>query len=71
MAFVSKSLSKTQLRWAVIQKARTSAEFLVKWLNYPDSANSWEPYSSLRDVVVLHDYLKLQKLHRLLNKQHR
>ena len=35
------------------------------------SANSWEPYSSLRDVVVLHDYLKLKKLHRLLNKQHR
>ena len=52
-------------------QTRTSAEFLVKWLNYPDSANSWEPYSSLRDVVVLHDYLKLHKLQRLLNKQHR
>ena len=39
----------------------TSANFFVKWLNYPDSANSWEPYSSLRDVIVLHDYLKLKK----------
>ena len=52
-------------------QTRTSAEFLVKWLNYPNSANSWEPYSSLRDVVMFHDYLKLKKLHRLINKQHR
>ena len=52
-------------------QTRTSAEFLVKWQNYPDSANSWEPYSGLRDVVIFHDYLKLHKLHRLLNKQHR
>jgi Chromo (CHRromatin Organisation MOdifier) domain len=48
-----------------------TAEFLVKWQDYPNSANSWEPYSSLRDVAVLHDYLKLKKLNRLLNKQHR
>ena len=52
-------------------QTRSSAEFLVKWQNYPDSANSWEPYSGLRDVVVFHDYLKLKKLQRLLNKQHR
>jgi Chromo (CHRromatin Organisation MOdifier) domain len=52
-------------------QSRSTAEFLVKWQDYPNSANSWEPYSSLRDVVVLHDYLKLKKLHRLLNKQHR
>ena len=52
-------------------QTRTSAEFLVRWLNYPDSQDSWEPYSSLRDVVTLHDYLKLKKLHRLINKQHR
>jgi hypothetical protein len=50
---------------------RTSIEFLVKWLNHPDSSNSWEPYSNLRDVVQLHEYLKLKNLHRLLNKQHR
>ena len=49
----------------------TSAEFLVKWLNDPDSANSLEPYSSLRDVVVIPDYLNLKKLNSLLNKRHR
>lgn len=44
----------------------TSAEFSVKWPNYPDPDNSWEPYSSMNDVVVFHDFLKLKKLHRLL-----
>ena len=52
-------------------QSRSTSEFLVKWQDYPNSANSWEPYSSLRDVVVLHNYLKLKKLNRLLNKQYR
>ena len=52
-------------------ESRTSAEFLVKWLNYPDSLATWEPYASLFDVAVFHDYLKREKLTRLLNKQHR
>ena len=29
---------------------RTHIEFFVKWLNYPSDKNTWEPYSSLRDV---------------------
>ena len=52
-------------------QTRTSARFLVRWLDYPESENSWEPYSALRDVAVLHEYLKSNKLQRLLNKQHR
>ena len=52
-------------------ESRSTSEFLVRWQDYPNSANSWEPYSSLHDVVVLHDYLKLKKMNRLLNKQHR
>jgi Chromo (CHRromatin Organisation MOdifier) domain len=50
---------------------RSASEFLVKWRDYPESENSWEPYSNLRDNAILHDYLKLKKLHRLINKQHR
>ena len=50
---------------------RSAIEFLVKWRHYPDSENSWEPYSNLRDNVILHDYLTLNNLHRLINKQHR
>ena len=52
-------------------KLRTTAQFLVKWKDYPPSSNSWEPYSSFRDVVALHEYLKSKKLQRLLNKEHR
>jgi transposase InsO family protein len=50
---------------------RSQIEFLVKWLNYPDSENSWEPYSNLRDVNKLHVYLRRHNLQKLINKQHR
>ena len=49
----------------------STIEFFVKWKDYPDSKNTWEPYTHLRDNEVLHDYLKLKGLHRLINKQHR
>jgi len=31
-------------------------EFLVKWLNYPSSENTWEPASNIIDTKVLRDY---------------
>jgi transposase InsO family protein len=40
--------------------------FLVKWLTFDDSHNSWEPYSLLRDTAKLHEYLKNQNLKRLI-----
>jgi Chromo (CHRromatin Organisation MOdifier) domain len=50
---------------------RSHIEFLVKWQDYPDSENSWEPYANLRDVDKLHDYLRENNLRKLINKQHR
>ena len=50
---------------------RTHIEFLVKWLNYPSDKKTWEPYSNLRDVVKLHDYLRHNNMTNLINKQHR
>ena len=50
---------------------RSKIEFLVKWLNYPSDKNTWEPYSNLRDVDKLHDYLRQNNLTKLINKQHR
>ena len=36
--------------------------FLVKWLGFDDTANSWEPWydngTGLRDNKVLHQYLR-------------
>ena len=49
----------------------STIEFFVKWKDYPESENTWEPYTNLRDNEVLHDYLKLKGLHRLINKQYR
>ena len=37
---------------------KTQLSFLVKWVGYDDTHNSWEPYANLRDVHVLHDYLR-------------
>jgi Chromo (CHRromatin Organisation MOdifier) domain len=45
-------------------------EFLIKWQDYPESENSWEPYENLRDVDKLHDYLRQHNLQKLINKQH-
>jgi Chromo (CHRromatin Organisation MOdifier) domain len=49
---------------------RSQIEFLVKKQDYPDSENSWELYTNLRDVGKLHDYLRENNLHKLINKQH-
>jgi hypothetical protein len=47
-------------------KKLRSLVFLVKWLGYPDSANSWEPWSNLRLTEQLHLYLRANGLQRLI-----
>ena len=32
-------------------------EFLIKWKDYDDDRNSWEPYANIRDMTVCHEYL--------------
>jgi hypothetical protein len=36
---------------------RSSLQFLVKWVGYDDTHNSWEPWKNLRDNAILHQYL--------------
>lgn len=50
---------------------KSTMEFQIKWLGYNDSHNSWEPYSNLRDLDILHDYLSQQNLSRLIPKKFR
>ena len=38
-------------------KSKRDLEFHVKWLDYDESHDSWEPYSALRDTSQLHEYL--------------
>ena len=50
-------------------KGRTTLEFYVKWLNYPDNENSWTPYSHLRDTDKLHEYLRSKNMKHLIPKK--
>jgi hypothetical protein len=59
--FVEKIISMT----GEPKKVRT-LKFLVKWVGYDDSHNSIEPWANLRDVDVLHNYLRQHKLEHLI-----
>ena len=51
---------------------KTAMRFLVKWKDFPEDANSWEPWydsrtgAGVRDNAVLHDYLRKLGLERLI-----
>ena len=49
----------------------SSMTFEVKWLNFDDSHNSWEPWANLRNTDALHRYLRLANLARLIPKEFR
>ena len=40
----------------------------IKWLNYDDTHNTWEPWSRVRLTDALHSYLKTVNLSRLIPK---
>jgi hypothetical protein len=44
--------------------------FTVKWLDYPDTENTEEPWSQLRDNVKLHEYLTSINKSRLIPKKY-
>jgi hypothetical protein len=39
-------------------KKRSTLEFLVAWLGYSEDYHSWEPYSNVKDLVALQDYVE-------------
>ena len=49
-------------------KKPTTMSFHVKWLNYDDSHNTWEPWKSLRLCEALHDYLRENKMKHFIPK---
>ena len=50
-------------------KKLTSLSFLVKWLGYDASWNSWEPWANLRRTVPLHDYLRRHNMEKLIPQE--
>jgi hypothetical protein len=52
-------------------KVRSSMKFTIKWLGYDSSKNTVEPYSNLRDLDILHDYLTHNNMAQLIPKKFR
>jgi hypothetical protein len=52
-------------------KARSSLKFLVSWVGYDDSSNSWLPYADLKNNAVLHAYLREHNMVSLIPAIHR
>jgi hypothetical protein len=46
-----------------------SLQFHVKWLGFDETHNSWEPWKNLRDLAVLHEYLKGNNLGQLIPRK--
>jgi hypothetical protein len=49
-------------------RRKSEMKFLVKWLNFDDSHNTWEPWNNLRLTDALHDYLRLKGLSSIIPK---
>ena len=49
-------------------KTPTTMSFRVKWLNYDDTHNTWEPLKNLRLCEALHDYLRENKMKHFIPK---
>ena len=50
-------------------RRKSEMKFFIKWLNYDDTHNSWEPWESRRLTDALHDYLRLHNLKKLIPKE--
>ncbi|GKT32506.1 hypothetical protein ADUPG1_006647 [Aduncisulcus paluster] len=37
---------------------KADLEFLVHWMGYEDSENTWEPLSEVQDSIAMEDYLE-------------
>jgi hypothetical protein len=48
---------------------KAQMEFEVKWLGYPESDNTWEPWANLRDNRALHAYLQAQGMESLIPRK--
>ena len=43
-------------------------KFRVRWLGYDETHDTWEPWDHLRHNAKLHEYLRANKMKRLIPK---
>ena len=48
---------------------KSTMDFLVRWAGYDESEDLWLPWSELRLVPALHEYLRANGMERLVLKQ--
>jgi hypothetical protein len=51
-------------------KRKSDMDFLVRWLGYDESEDSWLPWSEVRNVPALHAYLRIKNMSKLIPKEH-
>jgi transposase InsO family protein len=51
-------------------KQKRQLTFKVRWLGYGPEADTWEPWSGLKDVLALHRYLHKIKMDKYIPKEH-
>ena len=52
-------------------KRKSTLQFLVKWLGYDESENTYEPWKQLRNTEQLHAYLIRSGLQNQIPKEFR
>ena len=53
------------------KKKPSTMKFLVKWLNYDSTHNSWEPWKSMRTTDQLHKYLRDNNMSYVIRNKNR
>jgi hypothetical protein len=49
-------------------KKVSTLSFLVKWLGYDDTYNTWEPWKNVRITDEVHVYLRANNMEKLIPK---
>jgi hypothetical protein len=51
------------------KKRVSTLSFLVKWLGYDETYNSWEPWKDVRETDKVHDYLRANNMANFIPKK--
>jgi hypothetical protein len=52
-------------------KRVTSLEFLIRWQNYSSEHDTWEPWTEVKKVSVVHDYLHANNMSNIVPRQYK